>query len=273
MTGNSQQYQLNQTRANQTAQSYNLASGQEAVLNMQAQDPNANLKAIAAQREQIWAEHTERMKLIESTYQNDSMNLQLSYGANVTGALAGMFKNMLGESSSAYRILYESQRAFALAQAGMNMWKAASDAYANEPGTWYQKRQQQRSRQLNQVHLYLSSKLQPRKDLRMAVIPVMALNTLQQGLCIKAKSYGRKKISNAGVVLALLKACVKVNQVVMLTVAMYQTIKRMQLQQLESIDNLMRLILEELRSLNLLLPLSIKHQKKWMLPLNGMVRS
>ncbi|MEL1623636.1 hypothetical protein, partial [Acinetobacter baumannii] len=30
-------------------------------------------------------------------------------------------------------------RAFALAQAGMNMWKAASDAYANEPGTWYQK--------------------------------------------------------------------------------------------------------------------------------------
>ncbi|MEX7540034.1 hypothetical protein AB0862_002945, partial [Acinetobacter baumannii] len=49
------------------------------------------------------------------------------------------FKNMLGESSSAYHVLYESQRAFALAQAGMNMWKAASDAYANEPGTWYQK--------------------------------------------------------------------------------------------------------------------------------------
>lgn len=139
MTGNSQQYQLNQTRADQTAQSYKLASGQEAVLNMQAQDPNANLKEIAAQREQIWAEHTERMKLIESTYQNDSISLQLGYGANVTGALAGMFKNMLGESSSAYRILYESQRAFALAQAGMNMWKAASDAYANEPGTWYQK--------------------------------------------------------------------------------------------------------------------------------------
>lgn len=139
MTGNSQQYQLDQTRADQTAQSLNMANGQEAVLNMQAEDPNANLQEIAAQREQIWAEHTERMKLIESTYQNDSISLQLGYGANVTGALAGMFKNMLGESSSAYRILYESQRAFALAQAGMNMWKAASDAYANEPGTWYQK--------------------------------------------------------------------------------------------------------------------------------------
>ncbi|MFX5081747.1 tape measure protein [Acinetobacter baumannii] len=139
MTGNSQQYQLNQSRIDRRAQSLNLANTQVAALDIQAKDPNANLEALNAQREQIMKEHFERLKLIESTYQNDSMSLQLGYGANVTGALAGMFKNMLGESSSAYRILYESQRAFALAQAGMNMWKAASDAYANEPGTWYQK--------------------------------------------------------------------------------------------------------------------------------------
>ncbi|WP_228147272.1 tape measure protein [Acinetobacter calcoaceticus] len=139
MTGNSQQYQLNQNRIDQTAQSLNLANNQDAVLDLQSKDPNANLVELAAQREQIWTEHKERMKLIESTYQNESISLQLGYGANVTGALAGMFKSMLGESSSAYHILYESQRAFALAQAGMNMWKAASDAYANEPGTWYQK--------------------------------------------------------------------------------------------------------------------------------------
>ncbi|MBO1280174.1 tape measure protein [Acinetobacter nosocomialis] len=139
MTGNSQQYQLNQTRTDRRAQSLNLANTQVAALDIQAKDPNANLEALNAQREQIMKEHFERLKLIESTYQNDSMSLQLGYGANVTGALAGMFKNMLGESSRAYRILYESQRAFALAQAGMNMWKAASDAYANEPGTWYQK--------------------------------------------------------------------------------------------------------------------------------------
>ncbi|HCU39277.1 MAG TPA: phage tail tape measure protein, partial [Acinetobacter nosocomialis] len=139
MTGNSQQYQLNQSRTDRRAQSLNLANTQVAALDIQAKDPNANMVALNAQREQIMKEHFERLKLIESTYQNDSMNLQLGYGASVTGALAGMFKNMLGESSSAYRILYESQRAFALAQAGMNMWKAASDAYANEPGTWYQK--------------------------------------------------------------------------------------------------------------------------------------
>lgn len=139
MTGNSQQYQLNQTRTDRRAQSLNLANTQVAALDIQAKDPNANMVALNAQREQIMKEHFERLKLIESTYQNDSMNLQLGYGASVTGALAGMFRNMLGESSSAYHVLYESQRAFALAQAGMNMWKAASDAYANEPGTWYQK--------------------------------------------------------------------------------------------------------------------------------------
>lgn len=139
ITGNSGQFALEQERFSRYDASQKVFDSQLADIETQEQDPNANLEALNAQREQIMKEHFERLKLIESTYQNDSMSLQLGYGANVTGALAGMFKNMLGESSSAYRILYESQRAFALAQAGMNMWKAASDAYANEPGTWYQK--------------------------------------------------------------------------------------------------------------------------------------
>ncbi|MEW7138863.1 tape measure protein [Acinetobacter baumannii] len=139
ITGNSGQFALEQERFSRYDASQKVFDSQLADIETQEQDPNANMVALNAQREQIMKEHFERLKLIESTYQNDSMNLQLGYGANVTGALAGMFKNMLGESSSAYRILYESQRAFALAQAGMNMWKAASDAYANEPGTWYQK--------------------------------------------------------------------------------------------------------------------------------------
>lgn len=139
ITGNSGQFALEQERFSRYDASQKVFDSQLADIETQEQDPNANMVALNAQREQIMKEYFERLKLIESTYQNDSMNLQLGYGANVTGALAGMFKNMLGESSSAYRILYESQRAFALAQAGMNMWKAASDAYANEPGTWYQK--------------------------------------------------------------------------------------------------------------------------------------
>ncbi|PRO11280.1 tape measure protein [Acinetobacter baumannii] len=139
ITGNSGQFALEQERFSRYDASQKVFDSQLADIETQEQDPNANMVALNAQREQIMKEHFERLKLIESTYQNDSMNLQLGYGASVTWALAGMFKNMLGESSSAYHVLYESQRAFALAQAGMNMWKAASDAYANEPGTWYQK--------------------------------------------------------------------------------------------------------------------------------------
>lgn len=139
MSGNGEQYQLNQTRLNRTSQSLNLANSLEANLNIQAEDPNANLEEIAAKREQIWAEHTERMKVIESTYQNDSLNLQLSQAQAVTGAFTGMFGAILGESSTAYKTLFATQKAFALAQAGMNVWKAASDAYANAQGTVWNK--------------------------------------------------------------------------------------------------------------------------------------
>ncbi|MDA5021156.1 phage tail length tape-measure protein [Acinetobacter baumannii] len=139
ITGNSGQFALEQERFSRYDASQKVFDSQLADIETQEQDPNANMVALNAQREQIMKEHFERLKLIESTYQNDSMNLQLGYGASVTGALAGMFKNMLGESSSAYHVLYESQRAFALAQAGMNMWKAASDAYANAQGTVWNK--------------------------------------------------------------------------------------------------------------------------------------
>lgn len=139
MTGNSQQYQLNQTRTDRRAQSLNLANTQVAALDIQAKDPNANMVALNAQREQIMKEHFERLKLIESTYQNDSLNLQLSQAQAVTGAFTGMFGAILGESSTAYKTLFATQKAFALAQAGMNVWKAASDAYANAQGTVWNK--------------------------------------------------------------------------------------------------------------------------------------
>ncbi|WP_151838023.1 MULTISPECIES: tape measure protein [unclassified Acinetobacter] len=139
MTGNSQQYQLNQSRTDRRAQSLNLANTQVAALDIQAKDPNANMVALNAQREQIMKEHFERLKLIESTYQNDSLNLQLSQAQAVTGAFTGMFGAILGESSTAYKTLFATQKAFALAQAGMNVWKAASDAFTNAQGTVWNK--------------------------------------------------------------------------------------------------------------------------------------
>lgn len=127
MTGTGDQYRLEQERFGRIDAAQELFDSQLA------------LAETAAEREAIWQAHHDRMQAIESAYQTSSYNLQLGYGQQVTGALSGMFGAMLGESSSAYRALYEAQRSFALAQAGINIWKSASDAYANEPGTVWQK--------------------------------------------------------------------------------------------------------------------------------------
>lgn len=139
MNGTGDQYALEQQRFSRYDASQQVFDAQMSQVDQAAQDPNANIEELAAQREAIWREHHERMTAIETDYQASSYNLQLGYGQQVTGALSGMFGAMLGESSSAYRALYTAQQSFALAQAGMNVWKSASDAYANEPGTWYQK--------------------------------------------------------------------------------------------------------------------------------------
>lgn len=127
MNGTGDQYRLEQERFGRIDAAQELFDSQLA------------LAETAAEREAIWQAHHDRMQAIESAYQTSSYNLQLGYGQQVTGALSGMFGAMLGESSSAYRALYGAQQAFALAQAGMNVWKSASDAYANEPGTVWQK--------------------------------------------------------------------------------------------------------------------------------------
>ncbi|EXA68377.1 tape measure domain protein [Acinetobacter baumannii 348935] len=139
MNGTGDQYRLEQERFSRYDASQDVFDAQMSQVDQAAQDPNANMQEIAAQREAIWQEHHDRMVAIESDYQTSSYNLQLGYGQQVTGALSGMFGAMLGESSSAYRALYEAQRSFALAQAGINIWKSASDAYANEQGTVWQK--------------------------------------------------------------------------------------------------------------------------------------
>ena len=127
MTGTGAQFQIEQDRFNRYEESNALFESQIA------------LAETAAEREAIWQAHHERMTAIESAYQQGSYGLQLGYGEQVTGALSNMLGTMLGESSSTYQALFYAQRSFALAQAGMNVWKAASDAYANEPGTVWQK--------------------------------------------------------------------------------------------------------------------------------------
>ena len=112
-----------------------------------------------AEREGVWADYQYRfepesqyqrdidllkeardqMLITEEEYQRDRIALQAGYGADYLNSLSGFFGSMLGKSSSAYQALFFAQKSFYLAQAGMNVWKSASDAYANEPGTVWQK--------------------------------------------------------------------------------------------------------------------------------------
>lgn len=127
ITNTREQHQLDQTRFSRQDDSQALFHAQ------------MSLADTAEQREAIWLAHHERMSLIESTYQQNSLSLQMNNAGAVTGALSNMFETMLGKSSSTYQTLFFMQKSFALSQAGMNIWKAASDAYANEPGTVWQK--------------------------------------------------------------------------------------------------------------------------------------
>ncbi|PJI33568.1 phage tail tape measure protein [Acinetobacter pseudolwoffii] len=113
-----------------------------------------------AERENVWGEYQDRFDERDSPYQQDidllaearkqmliteedfqrqKLALQMNYGAQYGSEFAGALMGLVDSSSSAYRALYFAQRSFALSQAGMNVWKSASDAYANEPGTVWQK--------------------------------------------------------------------------------------------------------------------------------------
>ena len=87
----------------------------------------------------LLAEARKQMLITEEDFQRQKLALQMNYGAQYGSEFAGALMGLVDSSSSAYRALYFAQRSFALAQAGMNVWKSASDAYANEPGTVWQK--------------------------------------------------------------------------------------------------------------------------------------
>ncbi|AKG14155.1 tape measure protein [Moraxella bovoculi] len=83
----------------------------------------------------IDAEYGEKSKVLE----DELLSAKLSAYGSAAGALAGLFKDMSGEQSRAYRAMFAVSKAFAIAEAGKNVWLAASDAFAKEPGTVWQK--------------------------------------------------------------------------------------------------------------------------------------
>lgn len=134
---------LKQTKASETAFS-------KLGTDLAQESPMAKLTAEYEQRlaivDQYEQLHTDKVaeaeamrKQVKDSYTQASNSLMLTQYEGMFGALAGLTKSFAGEQSGIYRALFATQKAFAVAQAGMNLWKAASSAYADTPGTVWQK--------------------------------------------------------------------------------------------------------------------------------------
>lgn len=137
MSGTSEFLQLSQTRFYRADASQNLFNSQSSALDQQAQDPNADLIQIAAQREQIWQEHNARLLGIEANYNNARVALSFSAGSEQLSAFNETFKGMIGEQSTAFKAMFAAQKAFAIASVLLNAPDSYSKAYNAVVGTPY----------------------------------------------------------------------------------------------------------------------------------------
>lgn len=68
---------------------------------------------------------------IEERYQRAKLDLQMSYGQQITGSVADMFKTIGGEQSKAYKIMFAAEKAFAIARSIMAIQTGIAEAAAN----------------------------------------------------------------------------------------------------------------------------------------------
>ena len=73
----------------------------------------------------------------EETYQNAKLTLQAKYTASYMEGMLGGFAALVDENSRTYAVLFAAQKAFAVAQAVMNIPQAYSKAYDAVVGTPY----------------------------------------------------------------------------------------------------------------------------------------
>lgn len=128
MNGTSEQYQIEQTRFSRYDQSQAIFDSQMAQTDQAAQDPNANMQEIAAQREAIWQAHHDRMQAIESDYQASSYSLQLGYGEKIAGSVTDSMAIIFGEQSGAYKAMFAVQKGFAIAQSMIAIQQGIANA-------------------------------------------------------------------------------------------------------------------------------------------------
>ncbi|MFU9819488.1 tape measure protein [Acinetobacter radioresistens] len=130
MTGTSEQWRLNQERFTRMDASQEVFDTEMSQADQAAQDPNANMQEIAAQREAIWQAHHDRMTAIESDYYSNSQALQLAGMGQIASGLASIVGDMAGEQSSAYKAMFAIEKGFAIAQSALAIQTGVSKAIA-----------------------------------------------------------------------------------------------------------------------------------------------
>lgn len=130
MNGTGDQYRLEQERFGRYDASQDVFDAQMSQVDQAAQDPNANIQELAAQREAIWQEHHDRMTAIESDYYSNSQALQLAGMGQIASGLASIVGDMAGEQSSAYKAMFAIEKGFAIAQSALAIQTGVSKAIA-----------------------------------------------------------------------------------------------------------------------------------------------
>lgn len=130
MNGTGDQYRLEQERFGRYDASQDVFDAQMSQVDQAAQDPNANMQEIAAQREAIWQEHHDRMTAIESDYYTSSQALQLAGMGQIASGLTSIVGDMAGEQSSAYKAMFAIEKGFAIAQSALAIQTGISKAVA-----------------------------------------------------------------------------------------------------------------------------------------------
>ncbi|MDG9785851.1 tape measure protein [Acinetobacter johnsonii] len=130
MNGTGDQYRLEQERFSRYGASQDVFDAQIGQVEQAAQDPNANMEELAAQREAIWQEHHDRMMAIESDYYTNSQALQLAGMGQIASGLSSIVGDMAGEQSSAYKAMFAIEKGFAIAQSALAIQTGVSKAIA-----------------------------------------------------------------------------------------------------------------------------------------------
>ena len=118
MTGTGEQFQLEQTKQDRFGESQGLFDAQMA------------LAETAAQREEIWQAHHDRMSMIEADYYTNSQALQLAGMGQVASGLSSIVSDMAGEQSSAHNAMFAIEKGFAIAQSALAIQTGVSKAIA-----------------------------------------------------------------------------------------------------------------------------------------------